>query len=305
MRSKRILREFVRTEERLERARADRKGATITPTPTNGRSANTLRPDSLHGMVGQAKLRRLLIRLTDAANARRMPLDHMLLVGPSGYGKTTIANAVANALGVRVWQIEAPVSHDTLTSLRTAMDDRDVLFVDEIHQQGIMDRRSRDSSTQPEVLFSVMEDRTLVTGSGVLPFPAITVIGATTDEGRLPDAFVNRFPLHPEFSPYTVDDLADMAVLNARAYALPIEAEAAERFAFASRGTPRIVNNYVRNAASLTDSLIDETLAEEVIEDLNRTSEDGLTRPMQAILTFLYTHCKRRKGDGTIAYEAS
>jgi Holliday junction DNA helicase RuvB len=304
MRSKRILREFVRTEERLERARADRKGATITPTPTNGRSANALRPDSLHGMVGQAKLRRLLIRLTDAANARQAPLDHMLLVGPSGYGKTTVANAVANALGVQVWQIEAPVSHDTLTSLRTAMADRDILFVDEIHQQGIMDRRSRDSSTQPEVLFSVMEDRTLVTGSGVLPFPLITVIGATTDEGRLPDAFVNRFPLHPEFDAYTVGDLVDMALLNAKAFNLAIEDEAAERFAFASRGIPRIVNNYVRNAASLTDSLIDETLAEEVIEDLNQTSEDGLTKDMRATLVFLYEKCRRLSGDDTI-YQAS
>jgi Holliday junction resolvasome RuvABC ATP-dependent DNA helicase subunit len=234
-----------------------------------------------------------------------MPLDHMLLVGPSGYGKTTIANAVANALGVRVWQIEAPVSHDTLTSLRTAMDDRDVLFVDEIHQQGIMDRRSRDSSTQPEVLFSVMEDRTLVTGSGVLPFPAITVIGATTDEGRLPDAFVNRFPLHPEFSPYTVDDLVDMAFLNATALGLVIEDEAAERFAYACRGVPRVVNNYVRNAASLTATLIDEAVAIEVIADLNNTAEDGLTKDMQATLTFLYDKCRHVTGDGSIVHRAS
>src|SRR3954453_13605878 len=151
MGAKRLLREI----SEMRWTTGDEK-PTIAPTPTGGGAANALRPDTLHGMVGQVKLRRLLIRLTDAANARQAPLDHMLLVGSSGMGKTTVANAVANALGVQVWQIEAPVSHDTLTTLRTAMADRDILFVDEIHQQGIMDRRSRDSSTQPEVLFSVM-----------------------------------------------------------------------------------------------------------------------------------------------------
>jgi holliday junction DNA helicase RuvB len=277
---------------------------TIAPTPTSGRSANALRPERLEDMIGQARLRRLLLRLTGAATARQAPLDHMLLVGPSGFGKTTVANAVANALGVQVWQVEAPVSHDTLTTLRTVMADRDILFVDEVHQQGIMDRRSRDSSTQPEVLFSVMEDRTLVTGSGVLPFPLITVIGATTDEGRLPDAFVNRFPLRPEFDAYTVGDLTNMAILNAGAFGLPIEDEAAERFACASRGVPRVINNYVRNAAALTEHLIDETLAEEVIADLNRTSEDGLTKDMQATLVFLYKKC-RRLSKGETLYMAS
>lgn len=306
MDSRRIGREFTRTERLLERGRQSATATpTLAPTPTSGRSANALRPDNLHDMIGQGKLRRLLIRLVDAANARQVALDHMLLVGPSGYGKTTIANAVANTLGVQVWQVEAPVSHDTLTSLRTVMADRDILFVDEIHQQGIMDRRSRDSSTQPEVLFSVMEDRTLVTGSGVLPFPLITVIGATTDEGRLPDAFVNRFPLRPEFDAYTVGDLVDMALLNAKAFNLPIEDEAAERFAFASRGVPRVINNYVRNAASLTEHLIDETLAEEVIEDLNRTSTDGLTKDMQAALVFLYEKCARQDKGGVTHYQAS
>src|SRR3954468_23345786 len=111
--AKRVLRELSETR----RATGDEK-PTIAPTPTGGRSANALRPDTLHGMVGQVKLRRLVVRLTDAPHARPAPLDHMLLVGSSGMGKTTVANAVANALGVQVWQIEAPVSHDTLTTLR-------------------------------------------------------------------------------------------------------------------------------------------------------------------------------------------
>jgi Holliday junction DNA helicase RuvB len=152
-------------------------------------------------MIGQDRTKALMRRVIDATLKRRQPLDHVLFVGPSGTGKSTLANVIANELGVDCYQVEAPVSHDTLLALREVMRDGDVLFIDEIHQQAIMERRGRSVSTQPEVLYHVLEDRTIVTETGVLPFPAITVIGATTDEGMLPDAFVNRFPLRPALEP--------------------------------------------------------------------------------------------------------
>jgi Holliday junction DNA helicase RuvB len=277
----------------------------IAPASAQARSHNPLRPTTLHDLIGQGRLKKLLRRLIDAAIARDQPLDHMMLVGPSGMGKTTISNIVANEMGVEVYQLEAPISHDTLLALRTTMQDKDILFVDEVHQQGIMDRRSRDSSTQPEVLFSVMEDRTIVTGSGVLPFPTITVIGATTDEGRLPDPFLNRFPIRPEFDAYTVDDLALMAERNAAALNVAITQAAADRFAFACRGVPRLINNYVKNAVSLADAAgITEDLAIEVIEELNRTTDDGLSLDMQRMLAFMYEKCKQQMADGRIVYKA-
>lgn len=290
----------------FDRPEATPTGAAPKPLNHDERTRNPLRPHSLKDMIGQERMRALLRRFIDASRARNTPLDHMLLVGPSGYGKTTVANAVANELGVTVYAVEAPISHETLLALREVMRDRDILFIDEIHQQAIMERRGKSSSTQPEVLFSVMEDRTLVSGSGVLPFPAITIIGATTDEGMLPDPFVNRFPIRPNFERYATDDLAQMAFWNGRTLSLDLTLDACTIFAEASRGVPRQINNYVKNAASLVSGTdVGTDLAEEVVIDLNRTTLDGLTLDQQKTLTFLYDKCERQRGDGEIVYQAS
>ena len=276
------------------------------PQPVNqdDRTANPLRPARLADMVGQERTRALLRRVIDEALRRGIPLDHVLLVGASGTGKSTVSNVIANELFVNAYQVEAPVSHETLLELREVMQDRDVLFIDEIHQQAIMERRGRSTNTQPEVLYTVMEDRRLVSGSGVLDFPAITIIGATTDEGMLPDAFINRFPLRPVLEPYTEDDLATIAEYNADALDVDITYTAALRFARASRGVPRQINNYVRNGAML-GTRIDDSLADEVLAELNRVTHDGLTLDMQRVLTFLALRAKRTTGDGKTTYQAS
>lgn len=270
------------------------------------RTANPLRPYSFDTMIGQARAVRLLRRLVAASKSNGRPLDHMLLVGPSGLGKSTVANVVANEMGVEVYQVEAPVSHDMLLELRTRMATGDVLFIDEVHQQALRERRGRTGSTQPEVLFNVMEDRRLVSGMGVLDFPAITVIGATTDEGALPDPFVNRFPLRPVLEPYSEDDLTTIARLNGVALGVAVETDACRMFACASRGVPRQINNYVRNAATLVEAgeAVTPELAEEVLSDLNRVTGDGLTLDMQRMLTFLYTRCRRPIRD-EVRYQAS
>jgi Holliday junction DNA helicase RuvB len=276
------------------------------PAPSNleERGSNPLRPTRLARMIGQERTRALLKRVISSAMSRNVPLDHVLLVGGSGLGKTTLGNIIANEIGVLCYQVEAPISHDTLLALREVMRDKDVLMIDEIHQQAIMERRGKTSSTQPEVLYQVLEDRSILTDAGVLPYPAITVIGATTDEGMLPDPFINRFPLRPVLEPYSTYDLAQIAMHNAEALGVPMGWDAAYLFAGASRGVPRQINNYVRNGAMLA-SRIDEEIAHEVLAELNRVTLDGLTLDMQKILVFLATRAKRTNGDGEITYQAS
>ena len=293
-------------EQRTSAKPGEQQRAPITPVSTADRSGNALRPTTFDGIVGQENVKRLLKRMTEVAVSRGRRLDHVLLVGPSGTGKTTFAHVIAHELGRSVYQLEAPISADTLRELAGIMEDGDILFIDEVHQQAVSDRRGRSSSTQPEVLFSVMEDFTLPTGEGVIPFPHITIFGATTDEGALPDAFVNRFPIRPAMDPYTVDEMAVIARSNADALGLAMGMECATMFARASRGVPRQVNNFLKNAAMLTDSRVTKELTLEVLHDLNGVTEDGLTRDMQGMLVFLYKHARRiNTSNGVVTYQAS
>lgn len=275
------------------------------PSTADDRGANPLRPRYLDEMIGQPKLRGVLRRVIDRALHRGRPLGHVLLIGGSGTGKSTLSNIIANELGADVYQVEAPVSQATLLELREVMKDGDVLFIDEIHQQAASVRGAKDATTTPEVLFSVMEDRAIVSNTGVLPFPHVTVIGATTDEGLLPDPFVMRFPLKPVIDPYVEADMALLAKANARALGLTIDDVAAARFALACRLTPRVLNSYVRNADDLcSNGHIDEACALEVIGELNSTTWDGLDSSMQKMLKFLATQ-RHETRDGHVSYHAS
>lgn len=239
----------------------------------------------------------------ESAFSRLQPLDHTLLVAPSGAGKSTFSHVIANELGVDVYELEAPVSADTLLALRTVMYEGDILKIEEIHQQGIMDRRGLSSSTQPEVLYSVMEDRTITTASGVLPYPRITVIGTTTDEGLLPDAFINRFPLRPRLDPYSEEQLVTIAYMNARKLGGTITDSAAHIIAGACRGVPRQINNLVKNAVMFNARIDDDVVRQALM--VNDVTEDGLTADMQHMLTFLLTRARHERGDGDVTYQAS
>jgi Holliday junction DNA helicase RuvB len=285
---------------------ADPMTSQLQPVDQTAAAGNELRPNTWEEIVGQADAKGLLSLMVGSAQRRGRPLDHVLLVGPSGTGKTTFAHVIATSLGARVWQFEAPISADTLYELATVMHDGDILFLDEIHQQAVGDRRGRQSSTQPEILFSVMEDFTLPTGNGVMQFPRITVMGATTDEGALPDAFINRFPIRPVLSRYTEDDMAEIAVRSAQKFELAMTRLASRVFARASRGVPREVNNFIRNAYMLYDrAVVTPSIALSVVRTMCGYTEDGLTRDMQSMLRFLYEKGKRRTGDGEIRYQAS
>ncbi len=300
----------IRQVEEAQRVAADSRlkqgnRPPLTPVSTTDRSANELRPVTFADIVGQERPKRLLSRMVGVCKQRGQPMDHVLLIGPSGTGKTTFAHVIAHELGARVFQLEAPVDHDTLIALAEVMQDGDILFLDEVHQQAVSDRRGRSSNTQPEVLFGVMEDQTLTTGSGVMHFPHVTIMGATTDEGALPDAFINRFPIRPRLERYTPEQMGVIARANASALNMYLFDDAVEVFANASRGVPREVNNFIRNAAMLVDFRITRELALEVVLDLNGVSLDGLTADMQEMLRYLYTQKRVRGSDGAVTYQAS
>lgn len=276
----------------------------LTPADQADRSLNPLRPRAFSEVVGQDGAKELVQAAIRYARQRGEPLPHMLLVGPAGTGKSTFAHVVASALGAHVYQLAAPVSFDTLLRLREVMGDRDVLFVDEIHLQAIQERRGRESITTPEVLYGVLEDRVIATASGVLPYPAITMIGGTTDEGMLSDAFLSRFPLRPRLVEYTVEDLAVIARRNARTLGASLTASAAVLFGVAARGTPREVNNLVRNAIIFTHA-INERTARETLRRSGVEEQDGLTADMAELLRFVYRTGRVQLRSGEVRYQSS
>lgn len=278
------------------------------PIGKDDRSANRLRPDTLAGVIGQEQAKSMMQRVIEAALTRKVALDHTLLVGPAGTGKTTFANVIANELGRDCYQVAAPVPLDTLLELREVMQDGDILFVDEIHMQAVAERRGKEAVSSPEVFLTLLEDCKLLTGEGMIDFPDITVIGATTDPGRLPDPFLDRFPLQPRFARYSQRELCLIAEHNAISLDLTLMPGVADTFASAARGIPRIVNNYLRNAVSLAppDGYIPPFIAHQVLAELNQVTDDGLTSEMQETLKFLYTRCRRdRTADGETTYSAS
>lgn len=268
------------------------------------RSKNPLRPQSFDEIVGQEKAIKLMRRAVASCFERRKPLDHVLLVAASGTGKTTFSHVVANELGVRVYKVEAPVSTEQLHELRGLMWDGDLLMIEEIHQQAIMERRGRTGNTQPEVLYAVMEDRVLDSPTGPLEFAKITVIGTTTDEGLLPDAFINRFPLRPRLVPYTLEQLRTIVRSNAETLEVVLSEDAVGVFAGACRGVPREINNLVKNAQTLfgIGHRLNADDAREVL-DINGVTEDGLTADMQSMLTYMLS--QGRVSNGELRYTAS
>ena len=298
-------------QERAVRSAANReagiKASGPQPVGPDERSQNPLRPTNLNGIIGQEKAKRMMNRVIEASKWSLQPVDHTLLVGAAGTGKTTFATCIGSELHVDTYQVAAPVSLDTLLELREVMEDRDILFVDEIHMQAVQERRGKQASTEPEVFLQLLEDRILATANGMVPFPHVTVIGATTDEGMLPDAFVSRFPLRPRLERYDQVQLGRMAVWNAEKLGLKITIDAALLFAGAARGIPRVVNNYLKNAQALCAqrALVDEAIAQEVLRDLNGVTPDGLTPDHQQMLTFLYTKGRRENAEGEVRYQAS
>jgi Holliday junction DNA helicase RuvB len=276
---------------------------TVRLEPVDFSQVGPLRPFTLAQMVGQGRLKALLGQIVTVAKVSRRPLDHMLLVGSAGTGKTTLGQVIAHEMGTKVYMLKAPVSFDVFEELARVAQDGDVVFIDEIHLQVSGDRRGITQAADPETFYHVMEDQRLITTGGPQPFPACTFIGATTDAGLLPEPFLDRFPLKPQLDEYTEGEMTELASRNAKALGVVIAPEAARCFARASRGIPRQINTYVKNAKSFAATTIDGTLAVEIVVELNSTTLDGLTRDMQNMLRFLL-HARHENAGGRITYKA-
>ena len=247
----------------------------------------TLRPRRLDDFVGQERVKEQLQIALTAAKARGEPLDHVLLAGPPGLGKTSLAYIVREELGVGIRTIAGPaVEKKDIAAILTSLEPRDVLFVDEIH---------RMSRTAEEILYPALEDFRIdiVMGEGAaartltLDLPPFTMVGATTRTGLLTTPLRDRFGLTFRLDYYDAGELGQIVHRSARILAVEIAKDAAEEIACRSRGTPRIANRILRRVRDVAqvrhEGSITTAIAQEALH-LLEIDEQGLDREARELL---------------------
>jgi Holliday junction DNA helicase RuvB len=263
--------------------------AARTASPQEEALERALRPRRLDEYIGQEKIREQLGIFIEAAKRRAEALDHVLLFGPPGLGKTTLSHILAHELGVNLRQTSGPVLErpGDLAALLTNLEPRDVLFIDEIH---------RLSPVVEEILYPALEDFQIdiMIGEGPaarsvkIDLPPFTLVGATTRAGMLTNPLRDRFGIVARLEFYSPQELTRIVTRSAELLAIPLADEGALEIARRSRGTPRIANRLLRRVRDYADVRADGNVTLKVADaalsmlDVDRSGLDVMDRKLLA-----------------------